>query len=229
MTHRGLLVDLYGVVVSSPFDQLWNLAEMHGLDRELIVSAVLPGADGEGLRWIELERGLVCARVYWREISEGIARSTGLRIAEEELLEAFLSVEVSAQVVAACETVRDLGIRTAIVTNGFSPESGHPVLARLVPAFDEIINSSDVGYRKPERELYEIALNALGASPSRTVYLDETPIFVEGGAAMGLESLLVTNQDHAAQILREFVEMQRTGRGSLPRSWDESAAGRVER
>jgi HAD superfamily hydrolase (TIGR01509 family) len=55
-----------------------------------------------------------------------------------------------------------------------------------------IVDSSDVGVRKPNPAIFAIALDRLGGvAPSAAVFLDDAPGNVAGAQAAGLHAILV--------------------------------------
>ncbi len=58
--------------------------------------------------------------------------------------------------------------------------------------FDPIIISSEIGSRKPEREIFEIALTEAGAAPSRALYIgDKFAVDVKGANRVGMNTVLI--------------------------------------
>ncbi len=96
--------------------------------------------------------------------------------------------------VAACrpfaevaETARRLSARmqVAVLTNN-GPLMAKAV-ARIVPALDvPVFCSGQLGGRKPQREVYERALAALGAQARQTLFVDDLFVNVRGARAAGL-------------------------------------------
>jgi putative hydrolase of the HAD superfamily len=67
----------------------------------------------------------------------------------------------------------------------------------LVPVdelFDAVVDSSEVGMRKPNPAIYHHALEQLGGiAPEHAVFLDDSPGNVEGARRAGLQGILVTD------------------------------------
>ena len=77
-------------------------------------------------------------------------------------------------VVDAVRAVRAAGGRTAVVTNNVR-ELSHtwrPVLP-LDELFDTVVDSCEVGLRKPNPAIYLLACERLGVAPERAVLLDD--------------------------------------------------------
>jgi glucose-1-phosphatase len=67
------------------------------------------------------------------------------------------------------------------------PELYRDVLAR----FERIYVSSEIGVRKPEPGGFRRILADHGVAPSRAVFFDDTPLFVDAARALGIRAVLV--------------------------------------
>ncbi|MCP5026490.1 MAG: HAD family phosphatase [Actinomycetia bacterium] len=88
--------------------------------------------------------------------------------------------------------LRESGVRTALVTNNV--REWRPVWSARLPLdelFDTVIDSSAVGHRKPEAEIYQLTLERLEVTAANAVFLDDMPANVEGAQAVGLQAILV--------------------------------------
>ncbi len=61
---------------------------------------------------------------------------------------------------------------------------------RVVPNinYDAIVSSYEVGYRKPEKEIYEIAEEKAKVSPDNILFIDDMPEFVQGAKRQGWQT-----------------------------------------
>jgi putative hydrolase of the HAD superfamily len=73
----------------------------------------------------------------------------------------------------------------------------------MIPAdelFDLVIDSSEVGIRKPDPAIFRLTLERLGnIPPERSVFLDDYESNVKAATDLGIRGLLVGN-DHLATI-----------------------------
>jgi HAD superfamily hydrolase (TIGR01549 family) len=91
--------------------------------------------------------------------------------------------------------LRERGLRLGICSNAPFP----PAMMRrqmesngITPMVDAIVFSSEVGKRKPSPELYRAALDALGTSPERTLFVgDRVREDYEGPRAAGMRAVIV--------------------------------------
>ena len=110
------------------------------------------------------------------------------------------------------ECARDLkaeGYRTAIVTNNLAEFSEHWLKTLpLDELFDTVIDSSQVGVRKPDPRIFELALERLGGvEAERAVFLDDFPGNVEAARRVGMTGILVESDPSSAlEELRRLLE-----------------------
>ena len=85
---------------------------------------------------------------------------------------------------------------------------GRAPRAELEPVFelfDQVIESSVVGVRKPERRFYEIACERLGVEPAECVFLDDLGINLKPARAMGMTTIKVVDPARAITELEAVV------------------------
>lgn len=137
------------------------------------------------------------------EYLEQFARVTGARLTLEGWQETRMLA--STPIPGAIEALRravDLGT-VAVLTNNPSPfAESFPVLAPDVAALvgDRVLVSSDLGIRKPDPKIYELALERFGAVPENTFFTDDSKANVAGAEAVGITGHVIAWQDGAANI-----------------------------
>jgi putative hydrolase of the HAD superfamily len=91
----------------------------------------------------------------------------------------------------AVRQVRDAGYKTALLTN--ISREGEALFSTLFPVdelFDVVIDSSKVGLRKPDPEIYRLTCIRLGVRPERCLFIDDLLCNVEAASALGMETIL---------------------------------------
>ena len=148
--------------------------------------------------WHQVERGEM-AIGDWMAAVTALGAEQGVEIDFEPLRALLGEMTVHAQVVDRVRSLRDEGYRLGLITNNV--REGSATWRALVPVdelFDVVIDSSEVGMRKPNPAIFHHALELLGGvEPSAAVFLDDTPGNVEGARRAGLASILVEDPDTA--------------------------------
>jgi HAD superfamily hydrolase (TIGR01549 family) len=106
------------------------------------------------------------------------------------------SVRVDPDAPALLAWLKERGVKRGICSNAPFPPAmmrRQIRLSRIEPLVDAIVFSSEVGRRKPARELYGAALEALGTAAERTLFVgDRVREDYEGPRALGMRAVIVT-------------------------------------
>jgi putative hydrolase of the HAD superfamily len=70
--------------------------------------------------------------------------------------------------------------------------------------FSAVLVSEDVGWRKPNRKIFQEALRRLGAKAQETVYVGDSPVEdIVGAAAAGMRTIFVPSQFYTLENVHE--------------------------
>ena len=78
--------------------------------------------------------------------------------------------------------------------------------AGILHFFDELIVSSEVGYSKPDEEIFRIALRKLGVKPNEAIMVgNRVSTDILGGNRMGMETVLINwESDYHEEVTCEL-------------------------
>lgn len=201
----AVIFDFGGVFTPSPFSALEQAARELGADPRSVLDIVFGPYDRDTDHpWHRLERG---------EIGLGDARSAIMALGAERGVE-LDPIRVLMRmaggggarevVVARTRALRQQGYKTGLLTNNAREFSaGWRRMLPLDELFDAVIDSSEVGMRKPNPEIFRHALLQVGGvSAARAVFLDDHPGNVAAAGRVGLRGVLVG--DDPAEALAEL-------------------------
>ena len=101
--------------------------------------------------------------------------------------------------------LRARGVATAILANNVRALGAWRNSADWDQLVDCVIDSCEVGMRKPERRIFDHACTVLGVTPAETVFLDDMQVNVDAAAQLGFTAILVTDATEAIAIVRQLV------------------------
>ena len=190
----AVLFDFGGVFTPSPFDAAEQLGASLGAAPGRVLEIVFgPYHEDTDHPWHRLERGEI-PLVEARDAIMALGRAEGID-ADPFHLFALMGGGAGARapMVERAQRIVAHGYRTALVTN--NAHEFREGWRRLVPAdelFHVIVDSSEVGVRKPDPRIFELALERLGGiPPERALFLDDAASNVAAAEKLGIRSVLV--------------------------------------
>jgi putative hydrolase of the HAD superfamily len=107
-------------------------------------------------------------------------------------LNLYLDVPALWPTVALVRQLRAEGYRTAICTNNVREWAGWRASLPL-DLFDVVVDSSEVGLRKPDPAIYRLTCDLLEVEPAATVFCDDHPDNVVAAEAAGLTGVHISD------------------------------------
>jgi len=83
--------------------------------------------------------------------------------------------------------LRALGVRTGLLSNSWGDIYPRE---RIAAAFDSVVISAEVGLRKPQPEIFRLALDGLGVAAERAVFVDDAEPNLVGARTVGVRTIL---------------------------------------
>jgi putative hydrolase of the HAD superfamily len=195
--RSGLIVDFGGVLTTDIFVSFRKFCEAEGLSPETVRDRFLN--DPEARRLLEeLETGRM------REAEFEPAFAAVLEVESERLIDRlFGGMEPDAAMVEGVRAARAAGVRTAMLSNSWGDDRYDR--RQLQELFDAWVISGEVGIRKPDPAIYELAAERLGLPPEQCVFVDDLPGNLKPARAIGMAT--VVHRGDAAATLAEVSEL----------------------
>jgi len=201
--YSAVVFDFGGVLITPITDRINEIAVRHGVTMQELLHVLMgpPDVSTDDHPWHRAERDEIAVAGF-QELVQPWASEVGIVLAGDEF-EIILDgvFKVHDEIVDRIVALRSEGITTALLTNSFKEFRSH--LERHVDfaIFDLVIDSSEVGCRKPEPAIYELTTERLGVEPNRILYLDDFLANVVGARKAGWEAIHVTSPQQALDAL----------------------------
>jgi len=193
---KAIIWDFGGVITSSPFEAFNRYEEANGLPENFIrgINATNPDTNA----WALFERSEIDAQQFDTQfLAEAEAQGHSVRGAD---VLALLAGDVRPEMVALLDRLKADGYRIACITNNVKTGSGAGMartdekaaqVADVLARFEYVIESSEVGVRKPDPAIYLMACDKLGVAPEDCVFLDDLGINLKPARALGMATIKV--------------------------------------
>lgn len=187
---RAVLLDLYDTLVWSEWPTMRaELERRLGLGTEDLLRAFTATRPARSVGTYGDVEGDVAAILLAARVAPepGLVRELADRTA------AFLrtGVKLWEDSLPVLRALRARGIRTAIVSN--CDHATRPVVdgLGLTDEVDAMILSFEAGVAKPDRGIYEAALDRLGVGAAEALFVDDQAWYCDGAAAVGIGTVLI--------------------------------------
>ena len=206
----AVIWDFGGVITSSPFEAFAQFETANELPRDFIRSINATNPDTNA--WALFERSEIDADAFDAAFqAEATARGHSVRGAE---VLALLAGDIRPEMVAVLQRLIDEDYKIGCITNNVKSGSGAGMarskekaaaVEAVMELFSHVIESSKVGIRKPDPEIYKMACTALDVTPERAVFLDDLGINLKPARALGMATIKVSGAEQAISELETLL------------------------
>ncbi|MBE3075621.1 MAG: HAD family phosphatase [Actinobacteria bacterium] len=188
---QGLIVDWGGVLTMPIHTAIGSWLEATGVDHDHY-GAVLR-------RWVEplpgemspvhrLERGELSVEEFEHLLSAALAHEGSTVEAQGLVGQMFADLAIYEDSMTSLVTrAHAAGIRTGLLSNSWGNEYDRSDWHEM---FDAVVISGEVGMRKPEPEIFELALGRIGLPAGECVFIDDMPHNIAAAAQAGLVGIV---------------------------------------
>ena len=160
--------------------------------------------------WHRLERGEISLDDYRTSIGRMIAEAGfTMRDPQPSNPRSGLNFEFvrSDAMYELVHDLKDHGCRLGVLTNNIREfRDRWRSLMDFDTLFDDVVDSHEVGLRKPHPAIYELSLSRLGARAEEAAFLDDMDVNVRAASALGIHGVLVEpDQSAAIERVRSLV------------------------
>lgn len=201
--------DFGGVITSSPFEAFSNFELNNNLPKDFIRK--VNSTNHKSNAWAQLEQSKINLEEF-DVLFKKESKSLGYEVSGGQILN-LLQGEIRHEMVNALEKLKKENFTLACLTNNFnSGDKNQSALddineerTKIMNNFDYIIESKELGIRKPDVEFYLKALEISGADPKKTIFLDDLGINLKPAKELGMTTIKVLDSHQALKELGNLV------------------------
>jgi putative hydrolase of the HAD superfamily len=204
MRYRGLLLDFNGVLTTDLFEAYRQFCKGVGLAGEALCDLLTDDEEGHALL-VDLEVGKLAQEEFERAVGERLGID-GRRLVERVMS----TMREELRVLEVAERARAAGVRTGVVSNSLGTTPFNPYTAwRLTERFNVVVLSEEIGLRKPDPRVFEIASDELGVPPEACVFVDDMAHNLEPARTLGMAVVHHTEASRTVAELEELLGLRR--------------------
>ena len=201
----AILWDFGGVFTTSPFENFNLLEERCGAPRDFIrtLNSVNPTTNA----WAQFESNQVSLEEF-DELFAKESKLAGYEIRGKEVI-SMLSGDLRPRMVELLKLCKEQ-YKVACITNNVKAGRGPGMsrdddkaskVSKVMALFDDVIESSVEGIRKPNPEIYKLACQRISVEPEKCLFIDDLGINLKPAKELGMKTIKVLSE---AQALKDI-------------------------
>ena len=202
---EAILWDFGGVFTTSPFENFNLLEERCGAPRDFIrtLNSVNPTTNA----WAQFESNQVSLEEF-DELFAKESKLAGHEIRGKEVI-SMLSGDLRPKMVELLKLCKEQ-YKVACITNNVKAGRGPGMssdddkaskVSKVMVLFDDVIESSVEGIRKPNPEIYKLACQRISVEPEKCLFIDDLGINLKPAKELGMKTIKVLSE---AQALKDI-------------------------
>ena len=204
MKYKAIIWDFGGVITSSPFDAFNEFEEVNGLPKDIIRTINSENPDMNA--WAQFESNSITIDQF-DDLFLKEAKAKGFDIKGRDIIK-LLKGSIRENMVSFLRELK-ADFKLGCITNNVKPSSEENTdieTKEAMSIFDHVIESSIVGIRKPNPEIYMMSCDALNVSPDQCIYLDDLGINLKPARELGMTTIKVIQPEDAIQEVRNLLK-----------------------
>ena len=194
---KGVIFDIGGVLLKNDFAFVSHVSNLLEVSEERIESV----AESE---WDALQRGEETSVEYWHRV----CKKLGVEPPANSVLSTIWGTSLQEGASVNKETVLIVEklakqFQMGIISNTEKENCEFLHSQPFMKFFTEVLLSPEVGLRKPESEIFELAASRLGLKKSGVLFIDDDEKWVEAARNYGMEAIHFISADRLNRDLKE--------------------------
>lgn len=156
-----------------------------------------------------LKAKLTTGEMTLHEMYDSLAKSRGFSLAADDMLKRHFELYEQHQ------TARDTNIFWLVeklkqnyivpcLTNTEEEIADYNKQHGLFDIFHRAFISTDMGMKKPDRNIYDAVIKELGCRPADAIFIDDNPDYIQGARQAGIDSILYKGFEQLTQKLSSY-------------------------
>lgn len=198
---KAVIFDMGGVLLRTVDPSPRSLlAEKFGLNMRELEAVVFQSPHA-----IEAEEGKISRDDHWKAVAADLGMD---EVELPDFIEQYWAGD--AENLELVEFIRGLRPKysTGLLSNAWSGvRETLEGQSQFLTVMDQIVFSSEVGLRKPDPEIYQLALARLGVPAGQAVFVDDFQVNIQAAKTAGILTVHFTDTDRAVEDLRGILNL----------------------
>jgi putative hydrolase of the HAD superfamily len=196
---KAVIFDYGQVIGSSPNTHTrQDIADAFGVSSNLIGEILKENID-------QFRKGKLSENQLWQIISEKLNKPIPTNADDLWRRDFRKKLKISKRMINFVRFLKERNVKVAVLSNNIKP---YVEIIRQAGGYDEfpiVVNSCDVGYSKPQPEIYQLVIDQLKTDPKNILFLDDKLENLTIAKQFGIKTLLITDPENQIVQIRKLI------------------------
>ncbi|HET7052674.1 MAG TPA: HAD family phosphatase [Solirubrobacterales bacterium] len=213
MAERGarieaVISDFGGVLTTPLIESFMAFQDQTGITTEALGKGMQAATEANGDNPLfEMERGEITETRFLELLTDALEPILGHRPEMHRFKEIYFeALEPNPAMIELMRELQGAGCRMAMLTNNV--REWEPLWRSMLPVdeiFETVVDSGFVGCRKPEAQIYAIALDRIQMPAESCLFVDDVKVNCEGAEKAGMRAVHFRDNEQAIAEIRESL------------------------
>ena len=212
----ALLIDYGGVLTGSVVEAFSAACASIGVDSRGFLDEAFAASQAKDSPFVLLELGHISGEEFSELLTPVLRRHASVPVDGHQFYASVQNVtwDLDAVMTAAVNSFIAAGVPTVLVSNSWGKSETYPW--DQLPEFTATVVSSDVGLRKPDRDIYLLAADRVGVDPAKCAFVDDLEVNLAPARALGMTTVLHTAAEPTIIELTRLFSITRERTAGTP-------------
>jgi putative hydrolase of the HAD superfamily len=202
---EAVISDFGGVLTTPLIESFMAFQDQTGISTEALGKGMQAATEANGDNPLfEMERGEISEAAFLDQLTDALEPLLGHRPRMHRFKEIYFeALEPNPAMIELMRELKGEGYRMAMLTNNV--REWEPLWRSMLPVdeiFETVVDSGFVGCRKPEAEIYALALERIGLPAERCLFVDDIEVNCEGAERAGMAAVHFRDNEQAIAEVR---------------------------
>lgn len=196
---KAVIFDFGGVIKKSDESCFNNIAKAYNLPKDKVWKKMKPHLDA-------FYKGAINEKRFWKDLSSDLKKpipENSKDLWRKDYKNNFFIYDSIMKLEKKLEKKK---IKTAVLSNTIVPHVEIIGRKEKYREFDVVILSCEVGLKKPDPEIYLLAINKLGVKPEECIFIDDKKENLKPAKEMGIKTVLAKNPKQVTREVLSFID-----------------------
>lgn len=157
-----------------------------------------------------LKARLTTGEMGLREMYVLLARGRGISLAAEDMLQMHIglyrqfSTAMDANILGLIEKLKQNHTVVCLTNTEKEIAEYNKANTGIFDYFHKAFISTDMGMKKPDKEIYQKVIQEMNCRPAETIFIDDNPDYTQGARTAGIDSILYRGFEQLTQRLLSY-------------------------